>query len=76
VVKGLEAQQASAPILTPWGYQILFVREKVPEKKLAFEEMRDYIYRYLYEQEQEKIYKLYIEELKEKTFVKIFPRRA
>jgi hypothetical protein len=48
----------------------------VPEKKLSFEEMRDYIYRYLYEQEQEKIYKLYIEELKEKTFVKIFPLRA
>jgi peptidyl-prolyl cis-trans isomerase SurA len=76
VVKVLEARQASAPILTPWGYQILFVREKVPEKKLAFEEMRDYIYRYLFEQEQEKIYKLYIEELKEKTFVKILPRRA
>jgi parvulin-like peptidyl-prolyl isomerase len=76
VVKGLETRQASAPILTPWGYQILFVREKVPEKKLAFEEMRDYIYRYLFEQEQEKIYKLFIEELKEKTFVKIFPLRA
>jgi peptidyl-prolyl cis-trans isomerase SurA len=76
VVRGLEARQASEPLLTPWGYQILFVREKVPEKKLSFEEMRDYIYRYLYEQEQEKIYKLYIEELKEKTFVKIFPLRA
>lgn len=75
-VKDLEAKQASAPILTPWGYQILYVREKVPEKKLSFEEMRDYIYRYLFEQEQEKIYKLYIDELKEKTFVKVFPPRT
>jgi peptidyl-prolyl cis-trans isomerase SurA len=75
-VKDLEAKQASAPILTPWGYQILYVREKVPEKKLSFEELRDYIYRYLFEQEQEKIYKLYIDELKEKTFVKVFPPRT
>ena len=75
-VKDLGPGQASAPLLTPWGYQVLYVRDKVPEKDLSFEEMRDYIFEYLTRQEQEKIFKLYVDELKEKTFVQIFPAPA
>ncbi len=75
-VKDLGPGQASAPLLTPWGYQVLYVRDKVPEKELSFEEMRDYIFEYLTRQEQEKIFKLYVDELKEKTFVQIFPAPA
>lgn len=75
-VKDLEPGQASAPLLTPWGYQVLYVRDKVPEKNLSFEEMRDYIFEYLTRQEQEKIFKLYVDELKEKTFVRVFPAPA
>lgn len=73
IVKKLEAGQASSPLLTPWGYQVLYVRDKVPEKERTFEEMRDYIYDYLSRQEQERIFKIYVDELKTKTFVQLFP---
>jgi parvulin-like peptidyl-prolyl isomerase len=62
----------SDPILTPYGYHLLYVKEKVPEQTLSFEELRDQIMQYLYQQEIQKKYDELIVDLKEKTFVKTF----
>ena len=72
VVKEIEEGEVSEPVLTPYGYHLLYVREKVPQRTLSFEELRDQIMQYLYQQEIQKKYDELIGELKEKSFVKIF----
>lgn len=72
LIKDLNKGEVSKPILTPIGYQLIYIREKVPEKFLSFEDMRDQIYQYLYHQELQDRYNRLIEELREKTFVKTF----
>ncbi|MEO0226892.1 MAG: peptidylprolyl isomerase [candidate division WOR-3 bacterium] len=74
VIKKLEPGDISEPILTPEGFHLLYARDKFPEKSLTFEEMRDQIYQYLYQQELQKLYNNLIEELKNKIFVKVFPK--
>lgn len=75
VVKNLGQGEVSEPLLTPYGYHLIYLKEKVPEKLLSFDELRAHIYEYLYQQELQRCYTQLIEELKEKTFVKIFARR-
>jgi len=70
VVVGMEEGDVSEPILTPYGYHLLYVREKVPQRTLSFEELRDQIMQYLYQQEIQEKYDELIGQLKEKTFVK------
>ncbi len=72
IIKNLEEGELSEPILTPEGYHLLYAREKIPEKFLSFEEMRDQIYQYLYWQELQTLYSKYIEEIETRTFVEIF----
>lgn len=72
IIKNLEESELSEPILTPEGYHLLYAREKIPEKFLSFEEMRDQIYQYLYWQELQTLYSKYIEEIETRTFVEIF----
>ncbi|MGD9379901.1 MAG: peptidylprolyl isomerase [candidate division WOR-3 bacterium] len=72
VVKEMAEGEVSDPILTPYGYHLLYVKEKVPEQTLGFEELRDQIMQYLYQQEIQKKYDELIVDLKEKTFVKKF----
>ncbi len=72
VVKEMAEGEVSEPILTPYGYHLLYVKEKVPEQTLSFEDLRDQIMQYLYQQEIQKKYDELITELKEKTFVKKF----
>jgi len=73
-VKNLKEGQVSEPILTPYGYHLLYVKEEIAQKVLGFEELRDQIYQYLYQEELQEYYTQLVEELEEKTFVKIFPR--
>ena len=72
VVKEMAEGEVSDPILTPYGYHLLYVKEKVTEQTLSFEELRDQIMQYLYQQEIQKKYDELIVDLKEKTFVKKF----
>ena len=72
VVKQMEEGDVSEPILTPYGYHLLYAREKVSEQTLTFEELRDQIMQYLYQQEIQQKYDELIEELKEQAFVKKF----
>lgn len=73
IVKNLEPGQLSEPLLTPYGFHQIYLREKISEEPLTFEELRDQIYQYLYQQDLQKYFTQLIEELKEKTFIKIFP---
>ena len=70
VVKDMAEGEVSEPILTPYGYHLLYVREKVPQRMLSFEELRDQIMQYLYQQEVQEKYDELIGELKQRTFVK------
>ncbi|MEO0107138.1 MAG: peptidylprolyl isomerase [candidate division WOR-3 bacterium] len=72
IIQNLETGDVSEPILTPDGYHLLYAREKISEKILTFDEMREQIYQYLYWQELQKLYNNYIEEIKSRTFVEIF----
>ncbi|NOR18086.1 hypothetical protein GQ543_10340 [candidate division WOR-3 bacterium] len=73
IVKNLEQGQLSEPISTPYGLHQMYLREKISENPLTYEELRDQIYQYLYQQEFQKYFAQLIEDLKEKTFIKIFP---
>ena len=72
VVKELQQGQISKPTLTPYGFHLIFIKEKVAERILGFDEMRDQIYQYLYQQELQKYYAQLIDEYKRKTFVKVY----
>ena len=74
VVKKLDQGQVSEPVLTPYGYHLLYVKEKISEKLLSLDELRDQIYQYLYQQEMQKYYTQLIEELKQKTFIKTYDK--
>ncbi len=74
VVTELAPGQVSKPTLTPYGYHLIFVKEKVAERTLSFDEMRDQIYQYLYQQELQKYYTQLIEEYKRKTFVSVIEK--
>jgi len=72
VVKEMDEGEVSEPVLTPYGYHLLYVRGKVPQRTLSFEELRDQIMQYLYQQEIQKKHDELVGELKEKSFVKKF----
>ncbi|UCD19497.1 MAG: peptidylprolyl isomerase [candidate division WOR-3 bacterium] len=72
VVKGMEEGDVSEPVLTPYGFHLLYVKEKVPQRTLAFEELRDRIMQYLYQQDVQVKYDELVRDLKEKVFVKVF----
>lgn len=72
VVKDLAEGEVSEPVLTPYGYHLLFVREKMVSRTLSFEELRDQIMQYLYQQEMQKKYDELIASLRTEIFVKVF----
>ncbi|MCX7994588.1 MAG: peptidylprolyl isomerase [candidate division WOR-3 bacterium] len=72
IIAKLETNDVSEPILTPDGYHLLYAREKIPERLLSFEDLREQIYQYLYWQELRSLYMAYIEEIEKKTFIEIF----
>ncbi|HEC77668.1 MAG TPA: hypothetical protein ENI34_00820 [candidate division WOR-3 bacterium] len=72
IVENLQEGELSQPILTPIGYHLIYLKEKIPGKTLTFEDMREYIMKYLQDQELQKRFAKLIDELKEKVFVKKF----
>jgi peptidyl-prolyl cis-trans isomerase SurA len=60
----------SEPILRPAGVQILKVLDRSEGEMKPFEEVREAIYDILYEQEMESRYEKWIEDLKQKAYVK------
>jgi peptidyl-prolyl cis-trans isomerase SurA len=72
VVNEMDEGEVSEPVLTPYGYHVLYVKGKVPQRTLSFEELRDQIMQYLYQQEIQKKYDELVRELKDKVFVRTF----
>lgn len=75
VVMSLKEGELSDPMLTPYGYHQIYVRERIAGKVLTFEELRDQIADYLYSQELQESYAEMIENLKSRVFVKKFSDR-
>jgi peptidyl-prolyl cis-trans isomerase SurA len=72
IIEGLEQGELSPPLLTPIGFHMVYVREKIPGTVLTFEELKDFIMNYLYGQEvQERVAQL-IDRLKQEVYVKKF----
>ena len=72
VVAAMEEGEISDPVLTPYGYHLLYVREKVAERTMTFDEMRDQIMQYLYQQEVQEKYDELIKDLRARIYVKKF----
>ncbi len=72
VVADMEQGEISEPILTPYGYHLLYVKEKVAERTMSFDEMRDQIMQYLYQQDVQKKYDELIADLRARIYVKKF----
>ncbi len=72
VVKNLEPGELSEATLTPYGYHQIYLREKVLEEPLVFEDLRDQIYEYLFQKDLQKYFSEYVGKLKERTYVKVF----
>ncbi|UCD05673.1 MAG: peptidylprolyl isomerase [candidate division WOR-3 bacterium] len=72
VVAAMEEGEISDPVLTPYGYHLLYVREKVAERTMTFDEMRDQIMQYLYQQEVQEKYDELIKDLRARIYVKRF----
>jgi peptidyl-prolyl cis-trans isomerase SurA len=70
VVMNLKEGELSDPMLTPYGYHQIYIKERIPGKVMTFEELRDQIADYLYSQELQKSYAEMIENLKTRVFVK------
>jgi peptidyl-prolyl cis-trans isomerase SurA len=72
IVESLEQGELSEPMLTPVGYHMIYLREKIPGKTLSFEELRDQIAEYLYRQKLQARFDQIVNDLEETTFVKVF----
>jgi peptidyl-prolyl cis-trans isomerase SurA len=76
IIKDLEEGQLSPPLLTPVGYHLVYVREKVPSSILEFDEMKAQISQFLYGQELQKRFAQLVDELETEVYVKRFPLSA
>ncbi|KPK68311.1 hypothetical protein AMJ87_12120 [candidate division WOR_3 bacterium SM23_60] len=74
VVENLDVGELSEPMMTPYGLHQIYVRERISEEPLSFEDLRDQIYQYLYRQEQQKYSAELIADLEQSIFIKRFPR--
>jgi len=71
IIKDLSPGDVSRPILRPSGIQIIKLIEKKSGVVKPIEEVRDAIYKILYDNEINKRYSTWIKELREKAYLKI-----
>lgn len=64
----LRKGEISTPILTPYGYHIIRIKERIPRKILSYEEMRPTIESYLREQKFQEEYMKWAERTKKEVF--------
>ena len=67
----LEKGAVSEPVKTKFGYHIIKVSEKTPEGITPYEEVRDFIKKFLQEDESKEKYDAHIAELKKKAKIEI-----
>lgn len=74
VVANLDVDELSDPMMTPYGYHQIYLRERISEEPLTFEDLRNQIQQYLYRQEQQKYADELLADLKESIFIRTFER--
>ncbi len=75
VVKKTPAGQASEPFLTPIGYHIIFVSERIPAQILSFDEIKDQLSAYLYQLKLKEKWDQMVARLKKEIFVQIWEKQ-
>ena len=63
--------QMTGIVETPIGYHIFRIEAKEPAKSRAFEEAKDQIGGYLFQQESDKRFRIWMEELKKAAYISI-----
>lgn len=72
IVENLDVGELSEPMMTPYGLHQIYVRERISEEPLTFEDLRNQIYQYLYRQEQQKYSAELIADLEQSIFIRRF----
>ena len=67
-IVNLAEKEISEPILTPYGYHILKIDEKIPRQSLSYEEMRSRIEEYLRERKFQTEYEKWTSKIKQDVF--------
>ncbi len=71
IIKNMKVGEVSGPIIRPFGIQIIKLVDRKKTGVKPLEEVRDYIYRILYNKEVEKRYSSWLNELRKKAYIKI-----
>jgi len=71
IIENMKVGDVSGPIIRPFGIQIIKLIDKKKAGVKPLEEVRDYIYRILYNKEVEKRYSSWLNELRKKAYIKI-----
>ncbi len=71
IIKNMKVGEVSGPIIRPFGIQIIKLVDRKKAGVKPLEEVRDYIYRILYNKEVEKRYSSWLNELRKKAYIKI-----
>lgn len=74
VVANLDVGELSEPMLTPYGYHQIYLRERISEEPLTFEDLRNQIQQYLYRQEQQKYADELLADLEKRIYIRRFER--
>lgn len=64
--------QISEPVLTDFGYHIIYVKEKLPEEILSFENVKENIEEQILSSQKTKLFKDYIEQLRLESDIEIY----
>ena len=67
----MDSGEISDPIRSDSGFHIIYVEEKTGGEKASFEKAKPTIRRTIYEQKSNKLYRKWIEELKERAYIEI-----
>ena len=71
VARTLQPGETSQVVLSPRGYHLIQLVERVAERRPSFAEIRDELSNYVFQRKFEDEYKAWIEELKEKVYIEV-----
>ncbi len=73
VAYSIQIGKTSDPVLTEFGYHLIFVEERKAGKELEFEDVKNDLLDFLMQKSATKKYENYLEALRKKSSIKINP---